>query len=152
MRDGWGAEAMFPPIPGLAPRQHNQLFVVMVPPNLRLMFAPGAVSYTLAIGPAATFAPGDRVTGGGWIWPRFPISPSALRRSEGASKIWAQDVPVNNVMQAGRPSRFMPDGVSGPLETTLVQFNALLLRVAIQWPRSRCGARTTLCRGPRHNR
>lgn len=60
MRDGWGAEAMFPPIPGLAPRQHNQPFVVMVPPNLRLMFAPGAVSYTLPIGPAATFASGPR--------------------------------------------------------------------------------------------
>jgi hypothetical protein len=31
-------------------------------------------------------------------------------------------------MQAGKRSRFMPDGIYGPLETTLVQFNAWLLR------------------------
>jgi hypothetical protein len=47
---------------------------------------------------------------------------------EGAGKIWAQDVPVNNAMQAGKRSRFMPHGIYGPLETTLVQFNAWLLR------------------------
>jgi hypothetical protein len=47
---------------------------------------------------------------------------------EGASKIWAQDVPVNNAMQAGKRSRFMPDAIYGPLETTLIQFNAWLLR------------------------
>ena len=55
---------------------------------------------------------------------RYPFS--AVR--EGASKIWRQDVPVNNAMQAGKHSRFMPDGIYGPLETTLVQFNAWLLR------------------------
>ena len=49
MRDGWGAEAMFPPIASLSPRQHNWLSFVMVPPNLQLMFAPGAVSYTLLV-------------------------------------------------------------------------------------------------------
>jgi hypothetical protein len=47
---------------------------------------------------------------------------------EGASKIWVQDVPVNLAMQAGKRSRFMPAGCYGPLETTLVQFNAWLLR------------------------
>ncbi|MBV9553174.1 MAG: Rieske 2Fe-2S domain-containing protein, partial [Alphaproteobacteria bacterium] len=41
MRDGWGAEAMFPAIAGLSERQHNWLSFVMVPPNLQLMFAPG---------------------------------------------------------------------------------------------------------------
>ena len=35
---------------------------------------------------------------------------------------------MNNAMQAGKRSRFMPGGVYGPLETTLVQFNAWLLR------------------------
>jgi phenylpropionate dioxygenase-like ring-hydroxylating dioxygenase large terminal subunit len=62
MRDGWGAEAMFPPIAGLSATQHRRLSFVMVPPNLQLMFAPGAVSYTL-LGPAgaeATYASSDR--------------------------------------------------------------------------------------------
>jgi hypothetical protein len=31
-------------------------------------------------------------------------------------------------MQAGKRSRYMPEGCYGPLETTLVQFNAWLLR------------------------
>jgi len=135
MRDGWGAEAMFPPIAGLSPRQHKRLSFVMVPPNLQLMFAPGAVSYTLLVpaGPEATFASSDRVTGGGWILPRSTVAlPDFAERAaavrEGAGKIWAQDVPVNNAMQAGKHSRFMPRGIYGPLETTLVQFNAWLLR------------------------
>jgi len=135
MRDGWGEEAMFPPIACLPARRHNWLSFVMVPPNLQLMFAPGAVSYTLLepAGTEATYASSDRVTGGGWILPRstvalpdFPERSAAVR--EGAGKIWAQDVPVNNAMQAGKRSRFMPDGIYGPLETTLVQFNAWLLR------------------------
>jgi phenylpropionate dioxygenase-like ring-hydroxylating dioxygenase large terminal subunit len=135
MRDGWGAEAMFPAIPGLSPRQHNWLSFVMVPPNLQLMFAPGAVSYTLLMpdGAEATYASSDRVTGGGWILPKSTVAlPDFAERAaavrEGAGKIWAQDVPVNNAMQAGKRSRFMPDGLYGPLETTLVQFNAWLLR------------------------
>ena len=135
MRDGWGAEAMFPPIAGLSPRQHNRLSFVMVPPNLQLMFAPGAVSYTLLVpaGPEATFASSDRVTGGGWILPKSTVAlPDFAERAaavrEGAGKIWAQDVPVNDAMQAGKHSRFMPPGIYGPLETTLVQFNAWLLR------------------------
>jgi phenylpropionate dioxygenase-like ring-hydroxylating dioxygenase large terminal subunit len=135
MRDGWGAEAMFPAIAGLSPRQHNWLSFVMVPPNLQLMFAPGAVSYTLLApdGAEATFASSDRVTGGGWILPRSTVAlPDFAERAaavrEGAGKIWAQDVPVNNAMQAGKRSRFMPAGTYGPLETTLVQFNAWLLR------------------------
>jgi phenylpropionate dioxygenase-like ring-hydroxylating dioxygenase large terminal subunit len=135
MRDGWGAEAMFPSIAGLSPRQHNRLSFVMVLPNLQLMFAPGAVSYTLLVpaGPAATYASSDRVTGGGWILPKSTVAlPDFAERAaavrEGAGKIWAQDVPVNNAMQAGKHSRFMPPGIYGPLETTLVQFNAWLLR------------------------
>jgi phenylpropionate dioxygenase-like ring-hydroxylating dioxygenase large terminal subunit len=135
MRDGWGPEAMFPPIPSLSPRQHNWLSFVMVPPNLQLMFAPGAVSYTLLVpdGPEATYASSDRVTGGGWILPRSTVAlPDFAERAasvrEGAGKIWAQDIPVNNAMQAGKRSRFMPAGTYGPLETTLVQFNAWLLR------------------------
>jgi phenylpropionate dioxygenase-like ring-hydroxylating dioxygenase large terminal subunit len=135
MRDGWGAAAMFPAIPELSPRQHGWLSFVMVPPNLQLMFAPGAVSYTLLVpgGAEATYASSDRVTGGGWILPKSTVAlPDFGERAaavrEGAGKIWAQDVPVNNAMQAGKRSRFMPDGIYGPLETTLVQFNAWLLR------------------------
>jgi phenylpropionate dioxygenase-like ring-hydroxylating dioxygenase large terminal subunit len=135
MRDGWGPEAMFPAIPSLSPRQHNRLSFVMVPPNLQLMFAPGAVSYTLLVptGAEATFASSDRVTGGGWILPKSTVAlPDFAERAaavrEGASKIWAQDIPVNLAMQAGKRSRFMPAGTYGPLETTLVQFNAWLLR------------------------
>jgi phenylpropionate dioxygenase-like ring-hydroxylating dioxygenase large terminal subunit len=135
MRDGWGAEAMFPPIGELSPRQRQRLSFVMVPPNLQLMFAPGAVSYTLLVpaGPEATYASSDRVTGGGWILPKSTVAlPDFAERAaavrEGAGKIWAQDVPVNNAMQAGKQSRFMPRGTYGPLETTLVQFNAWLLR------------------------
>jgi hypothetical protein len=47
--------------------------------------------------------------------------------SEGGSKIWAQDVPVNLGMQAAKSSRFLPAGVYGPLERTLQQFNVWLL-------------------------
>jgi len=47
---------------------------------------------------------------------------------EGAAKIWAQDVPVNLAMQAGKRSRFSPAGCYGPLETTLQQFNQWLVR------------------------
>jgi phenylpropionate dioxygenase-like ring-hydroxylating dioxygenase large terminal subunit len=135
MREGWGAEAMFPPIESLSPAQRSRLYFVMVPPNLQLMFAPGAVSYTLLVPAAAdaTFASSDRVTGGGWILPRNTVALAdfaerAAAVCEGASKIWAQDVPVNNAMQAGKRSRFMPEGCYGPLETTLLQFNAWLLR------------------------
>ena len=135
MYDGWGAEAMFPPIASLSAKQRARLGFAMIPPNLQLMFAPGAVSYTLLVPAAvdATFASSDRVTGGGWILPRrtielpdFPERAAAVR--EGARKIWAQDVPVNMAMQAGKRSRFMPEGCYGPLETTLVQFNTWLLR------------------------
>jgi phenylpropionate dioxygenase-like ring-hydroxylating dioxygenase large terminal subunit len=135
MRAGWGAEAMFPAIESLSPTQRSRLAFAMIPPNLQLMFAPGAVAYTLLVpvGPEATLASSDRVTGGGWVLPRktvaltdFAERAAAVR--EGASKIWAQDVPVNLAMQAGKRSRFMPQGCYAPLETTLVQFNAWLLR------------------------
>ena len=134
MHDGWGAEAMFP-AESLGPVQRSRLAFVMVPPTLQLMFAPGAVAYTLLLpqGPEETFASSDRVTGGGWVLPRKTVAlPDFAERAAavraGASKIWAQDVPVNLAMQAGKRSRFMPDGRYGPLETTLLQFNAWLLR------------------------
>jgi hypothetical protein len=46
---------------------------------------------------------------------------------EGGAKIWVHDVPENTGMQFGKKSRFTPEGIYGPLETTLVQFNAWLV-------------------------
>jgi hypothetical protein len=57
-----------------------------------------------------------------------PVRERAAAVREGAGKIWAQDAPVNKAMQSDKRSRFMPKGCYGPLETTLVQFNAWLLR------------------------
>jgi hypothetical protein len=53
--------------------------------------------------------------------------PSRPQVREGGGKIWAQDIPVNLGMQAGKRSRFAPEGIYGPLKTTLMQFNAWLL-------------------------
>src|SRR5262249_39161305 len=96
---------------------------------------PGTVAYTLLVptGAEATFASSDRVTGGGWVLPRTTVElPDFAERSaavrEGAKKIWLQDLPINLSMQAGKRSRYLPDGIYGPLETTLEQFNAWLLR------------------------
>jgi hypothetical protein len=47
---------------------------------------------------------------------------------EGAKKIWLQDIPMNLGIQAGKKSRFTPEGHYVPLEKTLIQFNAWLLR------------------------
>ena len=108
---------------------------MMIPPGMTIVFAPNAVAYQIvsAISAEATTAANDRVTGGGWLVPRstlelpdFEARAASVR--EGGGKIWAQDVPVNLAMQAGKRSRFMPEGTYGPLETTLVQFNAWLLR------------------------
>jgi len=135
MRDGWGPAAMFPAIATLSPEQRRRLTFAMVPPNMQLMFAPGAVAYTLLnpAGAEATYASSDRVTGGGWVLPRATVErPDFAERAaavrEGASKIWAQDVPINLAMQAGKRSRFSPEGCYGPLETTLQQFNQWLVR------------------------
>jgi phenylpropionate dioxygenase-like ring-hydroxylating dioxygenase large terminal subunit len=134
MSDGWGERAMFPPIEQLTAEQRSRLTFVMIPPSMTLVFAPGAAAYTLlsATGVTSTYASSDRITGGGWLLPKstvdlpdFPERAAAVR--EGASKIWAQDVPVNLSMQAGKASKFQPTGTYGPLETTLVQFNAWLL-------------------------
>lgn len=134
MKDGWGETAMFPAIESLSLAQRSRLTFAMVPPNMQLMFAPGVVAYTLInpVGAEATFASSDRVTGGGWILPRktrdlpdFAERSAAVR--EGASKIWAQDVPVNLGMQAAKRSRLAPKGCYGPLETTLQQFNQWLV-------------------------
>jgi hypothetical protein len=98
------------------------------------MFAPGTVAYTLIrpIGVEATLAGSDRVTYGGWLLPQSTLDLPDLRErcaavSEGGSKIWAQDVPMNVGMQASKRSRFTPRGIYGPLETTLPQFNVWLL-------------------------
>ena len=134
MQDGWGEHAMFPAIEGLSERQRGRLFFAMLPPSMTLVFAPGAIAYTLVSAAAAdaTFAASDRQTGGGWLLPKSTLAlPDFERRAatvrEGAAKIWAQDVPVNLGMQAGKRSRFMPEGYYAPLETTLRQFNAWLL-------------------------
>jgi len=102
---------------------------------MTLVFAPNAVAYQLiaAVSADGTMAANDRVTGGGWLVPRSTLAlPDFAERAaqvrEGGSKIWAQDVPVNLSMQAGKRSRYAPAGIYGPLETTLRQFNAWLLR------------------------
>jgi hypothetical protein len=125
---------MFPAIESLAPAQRARLTFAMVPPNMQLMFAPGTVAYTLInpVGVEATFASSDRVTGGGWVLPRKTVelndfAERAASVREGASKIWAQDVPVNLAMQAGKRSRFHPKGCYSPLEKTLQQFNQWLV-------------------------
>lgn len=135
MSDGWGEHAMFPPIDTLSDAQRSRLTFILLPPSMTLVFAPGAVAYTLlsATGVIATFASSDRVTGGGWLLPQSTLDlPDFAERAkvvrEGASKIWAQDVPINLAMQAGKNSRFQPPGAYGPLEKTLIQFNAWLLR------------------------
>ena len=134
MSDGWGAEAAFPAIATLPPEQRRRITFAMLPPSLTMMFAPGTVAYTLIrpTGVTATFAGSDRVTYGGWLLPQSTIDlPDFMDRckavSAGGSKIWAQDVPVNVGMQAAKSSRFLPDGIYGPLETTLQQFNVWLL-------------------------
>lgn len=134
MRDGWGPEAAFPAIPTLPPEQRSRITFAMLPPSLTMMFAPGTIAYTLIrpIGAAATLAGSDRVTYGGWLLPQSTLDlPDLMARcaavSEGGSKIWAQDVPINLGMQAAKHSRFLPHGIYGPLETTLQQFNLWLL-------------------------
>ena len=134
MRDGWGEAAAFPPIATLAPAQRKRVTFAMIPPGMTLVFAPNAVAYQLisAVSEVGTTAANDRVTGGGWLVPRstrklVDFDARAAQVREGGAKIWAQDVPVNLAMQAGKQSRFMPQGTYGPLETTLLQFNAWLL-------------------------
>jgi phenylpropionate dioxygenase-like ring-hydroxylating dioxygenase large terminal subunit len=135
MSDGWGAAAAFPPIAALSAEQRKRITFAMIPPGMTLVFAPNAVAYQLiaAVSADGTMAANDRVTGGGWLVPRSTLAlPDFAERAaqvrEGGSKIWAQDVPVNLSMQAGKRSRYAPAGIYGPLETTLRQFNAWLLR------------------------
>lgn len=134
MKEGWGPEAAFPPIATLPLEQRQRIYFAMLPPSLTMMFAPNTIAYTLIrpAGVTATFAGSDRVTYGGWLLPRSTIDlPDFIDRckavSEGGSKIWAQDVPVNVGMQAAKSSRFLPAGRYGPLERTLQQFNLWLL-------------------------
>jgi phenylpropionate dioxygenase-like ring-hydroxylating dioxygenase large terminal subunit len=134
MADGWGEPAAFPAISGLPEVQRKRLVFVLIPPSMTLVFAPGAVAYTLIspVGSEATVASSDRVTAGGWLLPRSTtLLPDFDRRKAlvmaGAAKIWAQDVPLNLAMQAGKHSEFLPAGYYTGLETTLVQFNQWLL-------------------------
>jgi hypothetical protein len=134
MKDGWGPEAAFPAIATLPAEQRRRITFAMLPPSLTMMFAPGTVAYTLIrpTGVVATYAGSDRVTYGGWLLPQSTIDlPDFVERckavSQGGSKIWAQDVPINVGMQAAKSSRFLPGGIYGPLETTLRQFNVWLL-------------------------
>ena len=99
-----------------------------------MVFAPNAIAFTLvsATGVEATFASSDRQTAGGWLLPRSSVelpdfNDRAAQVLEGGAKIWAQDVPENMGMQRGKKSRFAPEGLYSPLETTLVQFNAWLI-------------------------
>jgi phenylpropionate dioxygenase-like ring-hydroxylating dioxygenase large terminal subunit len=134
MEDGWGQPAAFPVIQTLPEIQRKRLVFVLMPPSMTLVFAPGAVAYTLIAptGAEATLASSDRVTAGGWLLPRTTTElPDFEQRKatvlKGAAKIWAQDVPLNLGMQDGKRSRFAPPGYYTALETTLVQFNAWLL-------------------------
>jgi phenylpropionate dioxygenase-like ring-hydroxylating dioxygenase large terminal subunit len=131
--DGWGENPAFPPIKTLSAAQRQRLTFVMIPPSMTMVFAPNAIAFSLlsATGVEATFASSDRQTAGGWLLPRSTIALSdfaerAAQVMEGGAKIWAQDVPENTGMQLGKKSRFAPEGIYGPLETTLVQFNAWL--------------------------
>jgi hypothetical protein len=121
----------------LSPQQRRRLTFALLPPSMTLVFAPGTVAYQL-ITPAAvtaTFASNDRVTAGGWLLPKSTVEmPDFAERAanvkEGAKKIWTQDIPVNLGVQTGKGSRFMPHVAErdyGPLETTLLQFNAWLV-------------------------
>ena len=135
MEDGWGEAAAFPAISTLPAAQRRRLVFVLIPPSMTLVFAPGAIAYTLIspVGAVATLASSDRVTAGGWLLPRSTtLLPDFEQRKaavlKGAAKIWAQDVPLNLGMQEGKRSRFAPPGYYMHLETTLVQFNAWLLQ------------------------
>ncbi len=138
MSDGWGETPMFPPIGRLSPAQRQRLTFALIPPSMTLIFAPGAVAYQLvtATGVTATFASNDRVTAGGWLLPKSTLElPDFAERTaqvrEGAKKIWLQDIPVNLGVQQGKGSRFIPELGErdyNPLEQTLLQFNAWLLR------------------------
>jgi phenylpropionate dioxygenase-like ring-hydroxylating dioxygenase large terminal subunit len=136
MKDGWGKPAAFPSIETISAAQRQRLTFVMIPPSMTMVFAPNAIAFTLvsATGVEATYASSDRQTAGGWLLPRTTIAlPDFAERAalvlEGGAKIWAQDVPENMGMQRGKKSAFAPAGIYGPLETTLVQFNAWLLNV-----------------------
>ncbi|SJZ30725.1 Ring hydroxylating alpha subunit (catalytic domain) [Enhydrobacter aerosaccus] len=131
---GWSEDSAFPAIATLPPEQRERITFAMLPPSLLLMMAPGTIAYTLIrpAGAEATLAGSDRVTYGGWLLPQSTLDlPDLMERcaavSAGGSKIWAQDVPMNRGMQASKHSRFSPDGIYGPLETTLPQFNLWLL-------------------------
>ena len=135
MSEGWGEAAAFPPIGSLSAEQRGRIAFVMIPPGMTIIFAPNVVAYQLItpLGVTSITAANDRISGGGWLLPKSTLAlPDFQARSdsvrEGGAKIWAQDLPVNLGMQAGKSSRFCPPGIYGPLETTLVQFNAWLMR------------------------
>jgi hypothetical protein len=135
--DGWGEKALFPPIESLSQNQRKRLTFALLPPSMTLVFAPNAVAYQLItpVGAQATIATSDRITAGGWLLPKSTFElpdfkDRAQRILEGAKKIWLQDVPVNNGVQTGKGSKFMPkidEDLYNRLEMTLLQFNAWLV-------------------------
>jgi phenylpropionate dioxygenase-like ring-hydroxylating dioxygenase large terminal subunit len=134
MEDGWGKPPAFPPITTISSEQRQRLTFVMIPPSMTMVFAPNSIAFTLISATAveATYASSDRQTAGGWLLPRSSVDlPDFEKRAamvlQGGAKIWAQDVPENLGMQKGKKSRFAPKGVYGPLEKTLIQFNAWLI-------------------------
>jgi hypothetical protein len=137
MEAGWGEPPAFPPIEVLTSEQRRRLTFAMIPPSLTLVFAPNTVAYQMisAAGVEKTYASNDRITAGGWIVPRTTRALSDFDRraaavQEGAKKIWAQDIPVNLGVQSGKKSRYVQQlriEDYGPLERTLLQFNAWLV-------------------------
>lgn len=137
MDAGWGPNPAFPPIAALAPEQRKRLTFAMIPPSMTIVFAPNAIAYQHITATAVdrTYASNDRATAGGWLIPKSTRTlPDFDQRAalilEGAKKIWMQDIPVNHGVQAGKHSRFVPmltEKDYGPLERTLLQFNAWLL-------------------------
>jgi phenylpropionate dioxygenase-like ring-hydroxylating dioxygenase large terminal subunit len=132
--EGWSESPAFPAIATLSDAQRNRLTFALLPPSMTLVFAPGAIAYTLlkVSDVLQTYASNDRVTAGGWLLPKSTIDlpdfqDRARTVSAGGSKIWAQDIPVNLAMQRGKASRYQPENRYGPLEKTLVQFNAWLI-------------------------
>ncbi len=133
-RNGWGEDPAFPPIKTISAAQRQRLTFVMIPPSMTLVFAPNAIAFTMvsATGVEATYASSDRQTAGGWLLPRSSVElpdfqDRAAQVLEGGAKIWAQDVPENMGMQRGKKSSFAPEGIYGPLEITLIQFNMWLI-------------------------
>lgn len=103
MAEGWGQAAAFPAIETLPVEQRSQLAFVMIPPSITLVFAPGAVAYTLVspIGPEATLASSDRVTAGGWLLPRTTLDLPDFDRGTALVEQGGEDLGTGQRVAAG---------------------------------------------------